>query len=321
MSFNAKNSLPSYYLIMKSKKQINDHLIPLSDHLFLVPGANKGRYPFCNGFLLVDEETLLIDAGMGEKTLKALDDIFHIDHLLISHSHPDHFLCWHILQNRHILLPAETPDSVTDISALGIRFTGNKENSDYWYEKIWEKRGLTALRDPDKRYHHGEILDLGHVKLEAMHTPGHLDDHYCFFEHTSGTLLSIDIDFDGFGPWYGNPESSPVLFEKKAVEISHLPYSQVCCSHRPPMDKESASAAFKIYIHKFEEHRQTIFDLCKHPISQELLTETSPFYQDRLPDKRMQSIFERIFIQKILETLIAEGRVITEDGLYRQRRT
>ena len=135
-----------------------------------------------------------------------------------------------------------------------------------------------------------------------------------------GCLLSTDIDFDGFGPWYGNPESSPTVFEANTVKLSNLPYSSVCCSHKPPMDKKTAINAFKIYIQKFETQRQNVLDLCHQPSSLDSLVDKSPFYKNRLPDKRIQLIFERLMILKIIEPLVAEGIIKVEDGKYRQPR-
>ena len=90
--------------------------------------------------------------------------------------------------------------------------------------------GIHPLRRPDRRFDDGEILDFGSIQLQAIHAPGHLDDHYCFLEVTSGTLFSIDIDFTGFGPWYGNPEGDIRQFRNSVLMLRNLPFNRICAS-------------------------------------------------------------------------------------------
>lgn len=178
---------------------------PVAPNVFLAAGPGAGRFPYCNAFLLTGDRTVLIDTGIGERRIREIDRRQRIDTLVISHSHPDHLLAWHGLRDRELLLPVQTPDSVHDLREMGLRFTGTPADADYWATMAQNDLGLHPLRPPDRRFADGERLDFGAVQLEAIHAPGHLDDHYCFFETRSGTLFSIDIDFTGFGPWYGSP--------------------------------------------------------------------------------------------------------------------
>ena len=172
----------------------------LAPDLYVIAGRNKSRFPFCNAFLIAGDETVLIDTGIGRQKLKAIDEQCRIDRVLISHPHPDHIAGFELLWDRTLLLPKETPIGMDDLFSLGIRFTGSEENGRLWAEFARNKLGLKPLREPDGRFSHGDVLDFGRIKLEAIHAPGHLSDHYCFFEPKSRTLLTTDIDFSGFGP-------------------------------------------------------------------------------------------------------------------------
>ncbi len=291
-------------------KGANDFLVPLIDHLYWIKGPGKGKFPFCNGFLIVDEEVVLIDAGIGVELIDRIDQQFHIDRLLISHSHPDHILFWDRLGDRQLMMPKETPDDILDLMRLGTRFTGNREYAIHWKHMVGDALGLKPMRLPDLRFENDEVLDFGKLKLRAIHAPGHLDDHYCFLELNSGYLLSTDIDFDSFGPWYGNPESSISLFRESIKTVQAMPYADVCSSHKAPMNKETAQTAFEVYLNLFEKHQRLVFDVCQKPINLEQMIAKSPFYRDRLPDKNIQYIFEKRMIEKNLELLLESEKIL-----------
>ncbi len=283
--------------------------------LYFVQAPSNGRFPFCNGFLITGSRTVLIDAGLGDELITRLDRLIGIDVLLVSHSHPDHILGWHHLSHRELVLPAETPDSVHNLLSLGARFTGSIEDGRYWAGLIGGL-GLKAVREPDGRYSNGDILDFGTIRLRAIHAPGHLDDHYCFYEENYKLLLSTDIDFTSFGPWYANPEGDIRVFIGAIREVMNLEKRIVVSSHRSPIHGP-ATKEFEEFLSAFERQKDEVCELCRQPVSLDELTAISPFYRDRLPWKRLQSIFESRMIRKNLDILMEEGRISEERGLYR----
>lgn len=296
--------------------QVNGILQEMADGLYFVYGENKGRFPSSHGVLLVGDETVLVDAGIGIERIEEVDQRLRIDTLVISHSHPDHIRYAYKLSDRRLLLPEETPESVHDLHDLGQRFTGSKEDGDHWAWLVGEVFGARALREPDARYGHNEVLDLGKLKLRAIHCPGHVDDHYCFIEEQTGTLLSIDIDLTSFGPWYANPESDMELFENSVKNIMCMQYQRVCSSHRPPIEGD-AHREFLDFLGKFQEQTEMILDICKEPRTLDELGKMSPFYNDKLPDKKVQYVFEKRMSQKNLEFLERQGKVIKEGDSFR----
>jgi hydroxyacylglutathione hydrolase len=290
----------------------------LAPHVYLVKAPEQARFPFCNGFLFTERETVLVDAGLPAAMIRELDGWRRIDTLLISHSHPDHILSWHLLDDRRLLLPAETPEEVHDLTRLGIRFTGTPEKGRYWTRRVAHLLGVRALREPDACYRNGEILTIGGARLEPVHAPGHIRDHYCFLDHRSGTLLTTDIDLTSFGPWYGNPEGDPVRFRKDIERVRALPCRRVCSSHKEPVEGRAVSQ-FDRYLVAFDRQRQAVLTCCdRRPQSIEELTARSPLYRNRMPDKALQAIFEGNMIRKNLALLIKEGLVEeTAKGIVR----
>ena len=131
---------------MKAEKlkrlESKDYIERLAENFYLVQAPDQGRFPYCNGFMLIGNETVLIDSGIGEQLINDIDETIRIDVLIISHTHLDHFLAWHILKDRHLLLPGETPDSIVDLQLLGERFTGNSEYGAVWAHFAHERFGL-----------------------------------------------------------------------------------------------------------------------------------------------------------------------------------
>lgn len=300
-----------------SSMMMNDnmHLQKICGSIYLVKAPENGRFPYCNGFLFTGDENILIDAGMDDEQIRGIDSSIGIDTLVISHTHPDHIRRWHLLSHRRILLPAESPDSVFDIETLAARYVGTPERGRHWIAVIGKLTGLRALRDPDARYHDGEIIDNGTSRIQAIHAPGHLDDHYCFFEHNTGTLLTTDIDFTGFGPWYGNPEGRIKPFIQSIRKVMALPYRRVCSSHKPPHEGDAA-ALFESYIAAFNLQKMKVLSAIGPGKTLAELTAASPFYNNRFMDLKLQGYFEEHMIAENLAILIEEGLARESSGTY-----
>jgi len=67
---------------------------------------------------------------------------------------------------------------------------------------------------PDARgFGDGHVFDLGGVRVEAMHLPGHTRGH-SGFRIDGGVFFLSDIDLTGFGPYYGDVWSDLEQFEE-----------------------------------------------------------------------------------------------------------
>jgi hydroxyacylglutathione hydrolase len=295
----------------------NDLLKRIEGNVYFVAGEGNGRFPSCHGFLFTGHETVLIDAGMAQATIREIDRIFGIDILIISHPHPDHIRHGYLLQDRHILMPRETPDSVADLKLLGQRFMGNLEIGTLWAQFVHDKFGVRALRLPDGRFGDGDVLKIGGAELEAIHAPGHLDDHYCFLERKTGTLITTDIDLTYFGPWCGNPESDLEIFRKSVERVMGVQRRRVCSSHRKPVEGE-ATNLFKTYLEGFGRQRKMVYDLCRSPITIDSIAATSPFFKHSLANKTIETFFEKRMALNHLKLLIREGLVSESGGVFRQ---
>ena len=122
-----------------------------------------------NVFLVAGERTVLVDVGnqfdVVAATREYVDDI---DAVVLTHTHPDH---------------------VGNLAAVVDAFDVN----------VW---GFDTDADGvDHAIADGETVLLGDDEYQALHTPGHKDDHLCFYSPSNQTLFAGDLVFanGGFG--------------------------------------------------------------------------------------------------------------------------
>ena len=66
----------------------------LDEDVYLIIGKNEGTFPYSNSLLILDEEVVLIDSGVGNEHLEIIKD--DIDIVINSHYHIDHILGNHL---------------------------------------------------------------------------------------------------------------------------------------------------------------------------------------------------------------------------------
>jgi hydroxyacylglutathione hydrolase len=122
-----------------------------------------------NAFLVDGDRPVLVDAGDGFDAVDRIEAATgDIDAVVLTHTHPDH--------------------------------VGNVERvSDAFDVDVWGFDPDHAL--VDHAIADGETVRMGDDAFEALHTPGHKDDHLCFYSRGGGVLFAGDLVFanGGFG--------------------------------------------------------------------------------------------------------------------------
>lgn len=286
------------------------HLTPITENISLVDTPLGGRFPNSFSFLIRGEKTALIDTGCGIANCKIIRERYRPDLVINSHCHPDHICGNAVFSGIELLVPNVRTDEIGEISKLARRLVGPDEKvMRYWQDWVRNDLGADDYY-PTGIYRDGEILDFGGVRLQAIHTPGHLDDHFCFFEPNRKILFSFDIDLTGFGPWYGNAEGNIGNFIESIRRLMKLQPAIIAGSHRAPV-AEDCQGELESFLDKFERNDRRILRCLDSPATLEEIVAHKPIYR-RYPHREYEiyHFFETKMVAKQLDRLIAAGQVV-----------
>ncbi|MFW9894097.1 MAG: MBL fold metallo-hydrolase, partial [Candidatus Thorarchaeota archaeon] len=269
--------------------------------LYLLPGSQEGRFPFSHSFLVEGETRAIIDTGAGIQRLQRLQQQTPVDLVISSHSHPDHTAGNWIFDGLPLHAPEQAAVSFGRLQPLSERFVEPGRLS-----KVWRKfvRQTMYFRDAPHTdtFCDGATFDLGRVTLVAIHTPGHVLDHYCFFEPNQGVLFSFDIDLTSFGPWYGHRESNIGEFEKAIRRVIALKPKLIVSSHKGIIENDIQSRLNR-FLAVFDERDAKIRRLLTAGYTANQMVELSPFYGGHPFAPEILRYWEQQMILKHLERL------------------
>ena len=116
-----------------------------------------------NAFLVTGERTVVVDPGNEFDVVAAVSDrVDGLDAVVLTHTHPDHV--------------GNVPDVVEAFDV-----------------EVW---GFDSAHDlVDHGIADREDTRMGDHVYEALHTPGHKDDHLCFYANDPGILFAGDLVF------------------------------------------------------------------------------------------------------------------------------
>ncbi|MDS0222901.1 MBL fold metallo-hydrolase [Haloarcula sp. S1AR25-5A] len=130
----------------------------------MIRNLARGQQVFTsNVFLVTGDRTVLVDVGNEFDVVSAVEDHAEgLDAVIATHTHYDH---------------VNNLDSVVEAFDVPV----------YGYDTDQDGIGHAIADD--------ETVQLGDHDYQALHTPGHKNDHLCFYSEASGVLFAGDLVF------------------------------------------------------------------------------------------------------------------------------
>lgn len=210
---------------------------------------------------------------------------------------------------REILLTHFHPDHVGGVAALKKRLNIPVAAHPLTQEKVKDAFHIDRIIDD------GEIIELPAEKpwrLRAIYSPGHAQDHICFFEERTGGLISGDLIVGMGTVVIDPPEGNMKNYLDSLNRVGELPLTAIFGAHGAPMG--GAHAKVKQYIsHRLERETNIIKALEQ---GAETIPEIVKVVYTDVPEK-MHKLAERSVLAH-LEKLIQDGRISEKDGHYKR---
>lgn len=181
-----------------------------------------------NTYLVGHGEVAVIDPGPAiDSHIEAILDAGagRIRWVLVTHTHPDH-----------------SPAAKVIADATGARTLGCLLQPDDGHQDA----SFVVNRD----LRHGETLSTGEFTLEAIHTPGHIGNHFCFFLQQGQWLFAGDHIMDGVSVVIIPPSGDMKDFLDSLEHLRHYPLKAIAPAHGHVIDDP------ELEITKLIKHRR-----------------------------------------------------------------
>jgi len=219
-------------------------------------GKNKGRYPFCNS-LYLKESGVLIDPACGRGTLKRLEKSAWVSNVWLSHCHWDHFT--------DIDLFYDIPLWMSELDAGGMQdselYLDSRGIPDV-FRDIWRNQLFNQFhykpRDVQRLLKDGDVLSLGDVTVEVIHTPGHTLGHLAFYFQEPEVLFLGDYDLTSTGPWYCDRDSDIEDTIHSIQRLRDLPAKIWLTSHASGVFKKNPGGLWDIYLNTIRDRENKL---------------------------------------------------------------
>lgn len=188
----------------------------LTDRVTVLVGDANGMYPSGNSLVVQgDGETIIIDPSV--TVVERGGAGVPVDAVVNSHAHEDHLAGNGLFADARVhihhedLLGAVSLDGLLDVYGLE-----GQPRSDFG-QQVLDEFHYTPRPDAHG-FGNGHVFDLGGVRVEAVHLPGHTRGH-SGFRIDGGVFFLSDIDLTGFGPYYGDMWSSLEDFDESLRRV------------------------------------------------------------------------------------------------------
>lgn len=288
-----------------------------SGPLKLIPGEMRGAYPHCHS-LYIEGTGVLIDPSSDREELLRLRNGPGVESIWLTHWHEDHWMYINLFDHHPLCISRPDAVPLSDlevfIDCYGLPEQRNDMREDF--RNFIKDRFCFRSRKAERFLRPGEVVTLGTIKVEILHTPGHTPGHLSFYFPDEEVLFLGDYDLTPFGPWYGDKHSSLEQCVSSVKRLREIPAKVWLSSHGKGIFEEQPGVLWDQYLGTIRTREERLLELLAAPRSMdEIVGEWIVYGQPREP-KIFFEFGERAIMSKHLNRLIELGRVVLEQGRY-----
>ena len=175
-------------------------------------GERGGKYPHGSSVLVEGSEgAALIDPSLAVVPRAA--SLPRVDVVVNSHCHEDHIAGNFLFPDASWRIHRLDLPGLRSLDAM-MAIYGYDDAVLAPFRRIVVEQFHYVPREDALGFEDGDVVDLGGVRLRAIHSPGHTRGH-CFFHAEPDDVLYLgDVDLTTFGPYYGDAWSDLESFER-----------------------------------------------------------------------------------------------------------
>lgn len=188
--------------------QVPTRRIPVTRILCPNPGMMTG--PGTNSYLIGSKRRVLLDPGPDiaahrQRILSLLgDDV--LDSVLVTHTHGDH-----------------SPGALAFQQATGARLIGCQPSPESQHQ---DETFVADLEPIDE-----QMLDIDGVRIQAIHTPGHVGNHVCWYLPAEALLFTGDHILEGTMPVILPPDGDMAAYLSALRRIQGMQCERLAPGH------------------------------------------------------------------------------------------
>jgi glyoxylase-like metal-dependent hydrolase (beta-lactamase superfamily II) len=163
----------------------------------------------------------------------------------------------------------------------------------------------------------GEVVDLGGVTVEVVHTPGHTPGHCSLFFRELELLFLGDYDLTPFGPWYGDVHSDIDAVVDSVRRLRKIPARSWIASHEKGIFETNPGDLWDKYLDVVDQRERKLLDFLAKPRSMTDVVEARIVYGKKLEPNAFYDFGERALMGKHIERLMKKELVAFDGIAYR----
>lgn len=288
----------------------------LGPHTTVLVGDHEGRYPAGNSVLIRGADaTALVDPST---SVASEPPDIDVDLIVLTHAHEDHVAGMFRFPSAELHVHADDLLGATSLDGL-MQIYGLEPDVDRAFREVIERDFTYKPRHDARSFTDGTSIDLGGVRLEVIHLPGHTRGHSALLIEPDGVLITGDIDLSTFGPYYGDSWSDLDAFEASLHRVRSIEATWYSTFHHKGVVEGHAAfvAAVDTFAAVINDRERRMIEFAQEPRTLADFVEHRFIYRPGVEVVFANSV-ERRSAQMSIERLIRAGRLLDlGDGHWR----